>query len=271
MNKLCIYHGNCADGFGAAWVVRSYHEATEFFAGHYGKPPPDVTGRDVIMVDFSYKRPVLLEMAAKAKSILILDHHKTAELDLVDLPQNVGLVFDMKRSGAMIAWDHFYPGVSPLPLIRYIQDRDLWQFNLPGSKEVSQALFSYPYDFDVWSGLMFPSTLEKLTEEGGAIERKLQKDLAELIPQVKRRMVIGGYDVPVAGLPYMMASEAGNLMAQGEPFAAVYYDTATARKFSLRSTDAGIDASVIASSFGGGGHRNACGFEVPRNHPLAQA
>ena len=22
MNPLCIYHGNCADGFGAAWVVR---------------------------------------------------------------------------------------------------------------------------------------------------------------------------------------------------------------------------------------------------------
>src|SRR4051812_40261454 len=104
MKPLCIYHGNCADGFASAWVVRKANTAEilnnegyptwqgdemQFHAGVYQNPPPDVTGRHVIMVDFSYKRPVLLEMAAKAESILILDHHKTAAEDLVDLPSNV--------------------------------------------------------------------------------------------------------------------------------------------------------------------------------------
>ena len=77
---LCIYHGNCADGFGAAWVVRRYFKGEcDFYAGQYGAEPPDVTGRDVIMVDFSYKRPVIDAMAVKAQTILILDHHKTAQ------------------------------------------------------------------------------------------------------------------------------------------------------------------------------------------------
>ena len=75
--SLCIYHGNCADGFGAAWVVRKALGDIDFHAGKYQAPPPDVTDKDVVIVDFSYKRPVLLEMAAKANSILILDHHKT--------------------------------------------------------------------------------------------------------------------------------------------------------------------------------------------------
>ena len=83
MKKLCIYHGNCADGFGAAYAVwKRYGEAVEFYPGVYQQDPPDVTGRDVIMVDFSYKRPVIEQMAQDANSILILDHHKSAEEDL---------------------------------------------------------------------------------------------------------------------------------------------------------------------------------------------
>src|SRR3974390_1975841 len=69
--SVCIYHGNCADGFGAAWVVRKALGNIEFFPGKYQEPPPDVRGKDVVMVDFSYKRPVLLEMAEKANSILL--------------------------------------------------------------------------------------------------------------------------------------------------------------------------------------------------------
>ncbi len=127
---ICIYHGNCADGFGAAWTVRKALGEIEFYAASYQEPPPDVTGKDVVMVDFSYKRQVLLEMSEKARSILILDHHKTAAEDLVDLPENVIAKFDMSRSGAMLAWDHFFPGESPPPLLLHIEDRDLWRFAL---------------------------------------------------------------------------------------------------------------------------------------------
>jgi len=77
---ICIYHGNCADGFTAAWAVwRALGDAVEFVPGIYGAAPPDVAGADVIMVDFSYKRPVLDALADRARSVLALDHHKTAE------------------------------------------------------------------------------------------------------------------------------------------------------------------------------------------------
>ncbi|HEY9460031.1 MAG TPA: phosphoesterase, partial [Paralcaligenes sp.] len=82
MRPICIYHGKCADGFTAAWAVKCALGDIEFYPGVYQEPPPEVTGRDVIIVDFSYKRPVLVEMAAVARSILVLDHHKTAAEDL---------------------------------------------------------------------------------------------------------------------------------------------------------------------------------------------
>lgn len=78
---------------------------------------------------------------------------------------------------------------------------------------------------------------------------------------------IGGYDVPVANLPYTLASDAASKMAadfeDGRFFAATYYDTGTDRVYSLRSCPHGMDVSQIAASYGGGGHRNAAGFKIP--------
>lgn len=291
-SALCIYHGNCADGFGAAWVVRKYFGSDEvdFHAGFYGAEPPDVAGRDVIMVDFSYKRPVLDSMIQKAKSLLILDHHKTAEEDLAGIQapfgpgwirhqQNVyqdlcegvaGLpyaLFDMNRSGAGLAWDFFFPDQKRPALIDTIEDRDLWRFSLPFTREVQANVFSYPYDFKTWDFLMALGNdhmgIQHMAEQGGAIERKHHKDIAELVEASKRRMMLGGYDVPVANLPYTLSSDAGHLMTKDEPFAACYMDTPRGRIFSLRSTDAGVDVSEIARRYGGGGHRNAAGFQKP--------
>ena len=39
-------------------------------------------------------------------------------------------------------------------------------------------------------------------------------------------------------------------MAQGEPFAACYYDKEDGRVFSLRSTEDGLDVSEIAKAYG---------------------
>lgn len=278
MKTLCIYHANCADGFGAAWVVRQAlgEENVDFHAGHYGTPAPDVEGRDVIIVDFSYPYELLVLLGHQARSILIIDHHKTAAEPLAPASfaewapstQRVGTVFDMNRSGAGLTWDYFNPGQPRPPLINHIEDRDLWRFKLEGTREIQANLFSYPYDFEVWDMLM-RQPIAAAIAAGVAIERKHHKDVAELLAGSKRRMVIAGYDVPVANLPYIHSSDAGHLMADGEPFAACYQDTSEHRYFSLRSTSMGLDVGEIAKQYGGGGHRNAAGFKVPFDHELA--
>lgn len=261
MKPLCIYHGNCADGFTSAWVVRkALGEDVDYHAGVYQDAPPNVEGRDVLMVDFSYKRPVLEAMREKAASILILDHHKTAEADLNGLP-GITTVFDMNRSGARITWDHFFPDAPPPQILLHVEDRDLWRFALPFTREIQANIFSFPYEFETWDKLMeLPA--EAHTIAGRAIERKHFKDIEELTKVVTRRMNIGGYNVPVANLPYTLTSDAGHLLAKGEPFAGCYWDTPQGRVFSLRSTDEGLDVSAIAKPYGGGGHRNAAGFRV---------
>ena len=261
MAKLCIYHGNCADGFTSAWVVKkALGDAVIFHPGIYQDAPPDVDGQDVLLVDFSYKRPVLEQIRDRAASVIILDHHKTAEADLLDLP-GVQAVFDMNRSGARITWDYFFPNTDPPQLLKHIEDRDLWRFALRKTREIQASVFAYPYEFPVWDFLM-SADMDELAIQGEAIERKHFKDIRELVGVVTRRMVIGGHNVPVANLPYTLTSDAGHLLAKGEPFAGCYWDTPQGRVFSLRSTDEGMDVSDIAKQYGGGGHRNASGFRL---------
>lgn len=260
-NTLCIYHGNCADGFTGAWVVRRALGDAEFFPGVYTTPPPpDVADKDVVLVDFSYKRPIMEQIIASARSVLVLDHHKTAAEDLRDLP-GAEVVFDMGRAGSRIAWDYYFPHEAPPPVLLHVEDRDLWRFSLPRTREIQANIFSYPYDFAIWDRLM-ASDPAVLAVEGEAIERKHFKDIAELLGVVQRRMVIGGVNVPVANLPYTLVSDAAHKMAQGEPFAGCYWDTPKGRVFGLRSSDNGMDVSEIAKRYGGGGHRNAAGFTV---------
>lgn len=286
MKPLCIYHGKCADGFTSAWAVyKALGDDVEFVEGVYQNTPPDVTGRDVIMVDFSYKRPVLESMIDVCSSLLILDHHKTAAEDLsgyvapradwgshfayLGAPgcSPIGVLFDMTRSGALITWEFFHSD-KPIPnLVKYVSDRDLWQFKLPLSREVNAYIFAHEYSFKNWNYLDAATRdhmgVQQVADMGGAIEKKHHKDVAELCGLLKRRMIIGGHEVWVANLPYTLTSDAGHLMAHGESFAACYWDTPEGRVFSLRSTDAGLDVSEIAKQYGGGGHRNASGFRLP--------
>ncbi len=267
LKKLCIYHGNCLDGFAAAWAVRyALGNNVEFYKGIHQQSPPDVKGRDVFLVDFSYKKEVLVNMLETAASITILDHHISAEEDLSVLLKSgkINGLFDMNKSGAMLAWLWFNPDQHPPELIKHIQDRDLWLFKLNGTREINAALSSYPFDFKVWDRLMASNNheLETLKRDGEAIERKLQKDIKELIASGVRRMIIADHDVPVLNVSSAYVSDAGHIMSIGEPFAACYWDHANGRSFSLRSSEDGIDVAAVAKKYGGGGHKKAAGFTV---------
>jgi len=311
MSIIVIYHGNCADGFTAAWAARKFFGDTdvEYYAATHQQPPPDCTGKKVVIVDFCYPREVLRDIARGAYSVLVLDHHKSAAEDLYDDPRtgdgpavirmdkpewkadtswpyfefcnlldrnegapfaNIYALFDMERSGAGITWDFFHAG-SPRPaIINHVEDRDLWRFKLEGTREIQANIFSFEYTFANWDKLAAEDPAE-LALGGVAIERKHHKDVAELVKLCQRPMMIGGHTVPVASLPYTLVSDAGHIMAQGNAFAACYWDVADGRIFGLRSAEGAFDVSLIAKQYGGGGHKNAAGFKVPRDHELARA
>lgn len=274
---VCIYHANCTDGFGAAYAVwKRFGDEVIYLPAQYGDPLPEVAGKHVVIVDFSYKRPTLEALARDAHSILILDHHKTAQEDLAGFPvppgwedwwlncRGIGALFDMGRSGARITWDYFHPG-TPLPnLLWHIEDRDLWRFSHTDTRAIVEAVRSYDADFYGWANIIRWSEADRgarLAAEGNAIVRRQQLDIAALLGG-RRTMRLGGHEVPVANVPGFLASDAGHAMNEGVLFSATYFDAADKRVFSLRSRG-DFDVSAIAKQYGGGGHKNAAGFQRP--------
>lgn len=284
MKPLCIYHGNCDDGFASAAVVRRALGAAnvDFYPGVYQQEPPDVRGRDVVLVDFSYKRPVLEAMQKTAGSILILDHHKTAAEDLAGIERHplewqvtsnwdckTEVVFDMARSGAGIAWDHYNPGKPRPTFIDYIEDRDLWRKVLPGGDEFTIALRSYPQDFGLWDA-MIDAGAQSLIDQGAPIQRYYRQRVGELkrssyMASIPYPGKLGHFHCKIANAPYFAASEVAGELAQddGAQFGACYFEVRAGEyQYSLRSrTD--FDVSEVAKLFGGGGHKGAAGFTVP--------
>ncbi len=278
MSKLVIYHAGCSDGWCSAWLFKQCFPAAELMAAQYGEPPPDVTQRDeVFVVDFSYPRAVMLHMIAQCRgNITVLDHHKTAEKELAGIcdqcartGREEGLIrlpvvtFDMAKSGARLAFEYLWARQlfhGPCPwLVDYTEDRDLWKWELPQSREVNAAIRSYPMDVGTWDFLDV-QTPAKLAIEGGAILRDQLQTVAAHVSKAWE-IEIAGHKVLAVNATTMISEVAGEL-AKGRPFGATFFDRGDGfRIWSLRSRDGGIDVSEIAKANGGGGHRNAAGFQ----------
>lgn len=261
-----LYHANCDDGFGAAWIASKHlsSEGTphECIPVNYGDAPPEIqAGEKVFILDFSYPRQVLLDMAEIA-NITVLDHHKTAQADLQDLPF---AHFDMERSGAMMASEWFHPRGTRIPqIVQYIQDRDLWRKELPDSEAVTEYIRSWPRDFLVWDHIaeMLEVKFDQAVAEGKAILRRVGQQI-EAALQRARWSEVGGYRVWVANETQHFSEVAGKLAERdGALFGAVYFIRADGKvQWSLRS-HGDFDVSVVAKNYGGGGHKNAAGFTV---------
>lgn len=262
MATLVIYHAGCWDGFCAAWIAHKIHPDAEFFPCNYGMEPPDVTGKDVFILDFSFKRPVLLAMKEKAKSLLVLDHHKTAQTDLEGLDF---CRFDMSKSGGRMAWEHFFLGKPSPWLVDYTEDRDLWRHALPNTKEINAALRVQPLDFEEWDwmGDHRDAALTDLTPRGCGILEYQDKLIASHVEHAQEIEILGHRVLATECTCADITSEVAGELAKNRPFGVCWFEMGNERVYSLRSREGGVDVSEVAKQHGGGGHKNAAGFKVP--------
>ena len=267
MDNIVVYHANCADGFTAAWVALrglSGHGHLEFVPATYGDEAPAVKGQNVYIVDFSYPQHVLLNLA-EYNHVIVLDHHKTAQADCEGLDF---CTFDMERSGAGLTWDHFFPGQPRPALVNYVEDRDLWRFALPMSREVHAWIASWPKTFTVWDQIAdtLQTNWNQVVTSGEDILRFERQKVEEMCQHV-RFVDLGDGEIPVVNCPYNFGSLVGEYLTLKyplAPYAAYYFHRADGKsQWGLRSVD--FDVSEVAKRCGGGGHKHASGFvkELP--------
>lgn len=294
MNNVIIYHRNCMDGISAAAITQKAIPDSITISAQYNEGIPDEMyenrneNKDIkphignlYIVDFSFDVETLNKLSMYFNKVYVIDHHKTAIEALTktkDLTLSVKLYLDENHSGAMLAWIFFnldkkrHPEHS-LRIIKYIQDRDLWRWELPSSKEINTAIRNRirnsTNSVKEMSELIFSDTpidFHDLISEGTNIENYKEGLISRIIYN-STTIKIGGHIVPVIGMPGELASETGNMLLNkhpNAPFAATFFISLNTNKviFSLRSENHREDVSKIAKQYGGGGHRNASGFTI---------
>mgnify|MGYP003627262561 CR=1 FL=1 len=257
-----IYHANCSDGFGAAWAAwKLLGNKAEYYAATHGEPPPDVVGKHVAILDFSYSNDVVKQMIKKSNSLIIIDHHKSALIELHDITDTI---FDMNQSGAMLSWKYFHPGKEAPKFVRYIEDRDLWKWDLPYSKEFSAAFDMVPFEFEAFTEFEDDSTFDDACKRGSYILAYSKTVVKKVSDQATLR-IWRKKKIYIVNSSHWM-SEIGSKLSPECDFVVIWYFDHDKKEYrvSLRSFHEDIDVSEIAKEFGGGGHKKAAGFSIQR-------
>lgn len=268
-DTVVIYHGNCRDGFGgalAAWK-KFGDEASYIPARTQEAAPEGLVDKTVYLVDYSYSKQQLDALVAQNSSVIVIDHHKTAEEAVTAFPENV---FDLSHSGAVLAWKYFHPDTEVPLLLQYIEDHDLWKFKLPDTRPFGAALGEYEMTFPSWDDLM--ERLEDATffaefVSHGQIIAAYQDKLVESIMEFREKILFQGYEGYAINASRIHRSILGNKLAElnkqegREPFGIVYYRYEGHVHCSLRSRD-DFDVRLLAEKYGGGGHTQAASIRV---------
>lgn len=268
---MVIYHKSCSDGFCSAFCMYWYRKQNSctneivYLPKSYLDEVPDVTGKNVLVVDFSYKKEQSLHLMKQANRFVVLDHHKSAMNELEGLEElgNCRILFDMNRSGAMLAWDYCFPDVPAPLLVKLVQDRDLWKWELEGSKNFSAVFLDVPFIFEEYERYLNESEIKDAMMKGKIVGEYVDRCVKVDASRAVERTFLG-YNVKCLNCTRNM-SEVGNEIVNDSnvDFAVLWRYDQNKHKyvFSLRANGK-VDTTLISSKFGGGGHPNASGFSL---------
>jgi len=295
-----IYHGNhdeasrdigCTDGFGAALMTwLKFRNDAIYIPANYGKELDEVSrqiepGDRVYVLDLNCTRAQLkaiTDAAGPDGEVVFLDHHRDSLEQLLS-PSLEELALsdrdiDPQRSGAMLAHDHFFPGQIPPPLLKVLQQRDLWQDDrddwtdnqiaFAGIRSVEQSL-------STWEQELLPLDMDKLMALGTPTYMARQQRIKEL---VKGHVMLDilGEEIPAAYAPECWSEVCQELCKMHDsPMALAWrpdLKDPSIRRWDVRSlkgTRHSGNAFRFAKLMGGGGHPDAAGFQLTGTEAIA--
>lgn len=273
---ILVYYHDDLDGICSAAIINKLYGDSKCVPVQYGKDTWNlqdvVDAEEVFVVDFTF--PDMEKLAEIAENKLRwIDHHKTAMEQHLELwNSDVKGLRDLDNSGCGLTWKYCYNDPFPAPCaVRWVEDRDLWKFNLVDTKPFcmgASILIKDPYD-KYWADLL-DSDVDQMCHfvEMGTILLDAQYERV-------KRMFEAGKDVTFQSHKTRMVNSTSDISELGEYIYSNGYDLALIWQVkenkiicSLRSK--AVDCSEIAKNHGGGGHKGAAGFSIENknNFPL---
>lgn len=290
--RLVLTHKNCSDGYCAFVIAKKYEPQDTLF---YPVQPSGLVEKlrelfqriqkptSIRSFDLSFDPVSLALCLEQTADVEIYDHHKST-VDRFGGQLPVQIHYDVKRSGARLAWDYYCPNIESPALVNLIEARDLWLFEkVPNSREITDILYATfspchsEENLTEWTDLLdkdmayFDAMLQNAPPLLRAKKLQIQAALKAgsvrpiRVGEVTYRAFVCNSDTHISDL-----GNAAVLMKDenGQPRCDLalmwsWKDKKRTFSVSLRSfNESPADVSKIAAHFGGGGHRNAAAFKA---------
>lgn len=280
-----LHHADSDGRFGgyAAWrKLRNDGKLskTQFYEVQYGKPFPldveQLTKDDhVYIIDFSYNRTLMDQVHEKVGKLVVLEHHETAEEQLGDASY---VIYDVTKSGALLAWEYFFPLDQPPAPCLLVNDFDLWQKKYGDDTAAFEAWLRFDrvgQNWEKWENLCYhQQTFEQAMLKGDIVARYNKSIMASFISNQDNITLSSLFHEGIGKrIRYAIFNGAGIL--HSELSEAVYtkfeVDLTISWRvkgkdvaFSIRSPNPDhVSAKEFAATYGGGGHKASSGFGLP--------
>ena len=288
---LVVHHADHDGRFGAHIIGRFFKKngGARYLETNYGKHSVEdilreAHGEAIVMVDFSMPPEDMVRLWTET-DMLWIDHHISAIRDIQAAERKmtkeelskVRRVVDPASSGCLLAWKvtHPDPDVEIPEGVRILQEWD------HGSMERIPRLTSYGLESmdtspgsAAWDLALTEDGLKGIQEEGKPVVRYVDKQLKEWFREYSYITTLEAgkdtYQVLVLNAP---VKHDAFVVVDSVVLDAVDLKAVARRKpdgwsISIYSDSPGIDCSVIAKTFGGGGHKGAAGFRS-KEYPFA--
>ena len=279
MKTIVFYHKDL-DGICAAAVVNDYYGWDENIVNYpinYGETFPwdIIESNDVVyMVDFSM-RPIedMVKLNNKANVFYWIDHHVTSITEYENYCKNNDFSVAGSRkiglSGCELSWQYMRSSEIP-EFIKLIGIYDTWRFTKENEEKIKQ--FHFGLDFltrrsndctlKIWKDLFEGDCyLDEIYDIGKTIIDYLYVQNSHFCRKFSFEMNWEGLDL-ICLNTCIGSSSAFDSIWDHDKYDAmlVFRYDGSGYSYSLYSDKPGIDVSVIAKKYGGGGHKGAAGF-----------
>jgi len=267
----------------------------DFIGYNYGQPIPDLSGYDkVIMCDISFPKEVMYNLCERRSDnypdldFIYIDHHVSAIDDLEKAIKGSGTytdypdgLRDTKFSACELAFNYFYPNQEMPEIIRLLGMYD--SFRHKGTTEeklvlefqygARQIITNYEDAFESLSlSLTNQNYVLNILNSGATIYKYLCTEAFQSYKnrfQIRLKEQIDSDGAFIFRNFTCINKERFNPInfgikyhEDGNDGCACFHYANGKWNFSIYNDNGEVDCSVIAKSFGGGGHRGASGFIV---------
>lgn len=273
---ICIHHNKDLDGYSSGAIIKKKYPNCTLIGWDYGNPIPKVPqGEEIIMIDISFPIDEMKKLG-EGRQLTLIDHHisfKKEYDERVDCWDKFLYIYKAGVAACEIGWKFCFPEFDIPVAITLLGEYDTWRNSDKGRWENEILPFQFamrtectsPETFDSWllscdyysdkaivdrikigkAILKYQQGQDMLACERASFEANLDGHKGIFLNQ-------GAFSSET--LKTVFNPEKHQIMV-GFQFNGRFWNV------SLRSIG-DIDVSIIAKSRGGGGHKNAAGFEA---------